>query len=83
VISGTPIEHDVAKYKVVLLIDVGESDTYVLTVSLVPAASPKDVLMKREFNGTLVGSTVGPLEFNVEQNGVKVFGAIALSVARN
>ena len=62
-----------------LSIDVGESGTYVLTVSLAPRASPDDVTVKRSFDGRFVGANVGPLEFEVEQSGVKVSGAIAVS----
>lgn len=82
VTSGTPIEFDLTKYKLSLLIDVGQSDTYVLTVSLAPLASPKDVFARGTFNGRLVAADVGPLEFNLEQNGVKVTGAIAVSATR-
>jgi hypothetical protein len=41
--------------------------------------SPNEVMVKRSFNGRLVGVDVGPLEFEVEQGGVKVSGAIAVS----
>ena len=82
VTSGTPIEFDLTKYRLSLLIDVGQSDTYVLTVSLAPVASPKDVFARGTFNGRLVAANVGPLEFNLEQHGVKVTGAIALSAIR-
>ena len=79
VTPGTPIKYDLGKYTLLLLIDVGESEKYVLTVSLVPMTSPNEVMVKRSFNGRLVGVDVGPLEFEVEQGGVKVSGAIAVS----
>lgn len=79
VTSGTPIEYELGKYKLSLLIDVGQSNTYVLTVSLAPLTSPEDILVKGTFNGSLVDSNVGPLEFDLEQSGLRVSGAIALS----
>ena len=79
VTPGKPIEFDLAKYKLSLVIDVGDASTYVLTVSLAPAASPNDVFIKKTFNGRLVAADSGPLEFDVEHDGVKVSGAIALS----
>jgi hypothetical protein len=79
VTPGVPIEFALDKYKLALLIDLTQSSTYVLTVSLAPVSSPKDVLVKGTFNGTLVGANAGPLEFDLDQNGVRVFGAIALS----
>ena len=82
VTPGVPIELSLDKYKVALLIDLSQSSTYVLTVSLAPVASPKDVLVKGAFNGSLVGANAGPLEFDMDQNGVRVSGAIALSFVR-
>jgi hypothetical protein len=79
VTPGVPIEFSLDKYRLALLIDLSQSSTYVLTVSLAPLASPKDVLVKGAFNGSLVGASAGPLEFDMEQNGLKVSGAIALS----
>ena len=35
--------------------------------------------MKGALNGSLVAASSGPLEFDLDQNGVKVSGAIALS----
>jgi len=82
VTPGVPIEFALDKYQLALLIDLSTSSTYVLTVSLAPVARPKDVLVKGTFNGTLVGAKAGPLEFDLDQNGVKVSGAIALSFVR-
>ncbi len=82
VTPGVPIEFALDKYQLALVIDLGGSSTYVLTVSLAPVASPKDVLVKGTFNGGLVGANAGPLEFDMDQNGLKVSGAIALSVVR-
>jgi len=79
VTPGMPIELSLDKYRLALLIDLSQSTTYVLTVSVAPAASPKDVLIKGTFNGTLVGANAGPLEFDMDQNGLEVSGAIALS----
>lgn len=79
VTPGTPIEVALDEYKLALVIDLGQSSTYVLTVSLARAASPKDVLVKGTFNGSLVAASAGPLEFNLDQNGLEVSGAIALS----
>jgi len=79
VTPGVPIELSLDKYKVALLIDLSQSGTYVLTVSLAPVASPKDVLVKGTFNGSLVGANAGPLEFDMDKNGLRVSGAIALS----
>ena len=79
VTPGVPIEFSLDKYRLALLIDLSQSTTYVLTVSVAPAASPKDVLIKGTFNGTLVGANAGPLEFDMDQNGLEVSGAIALS----
>jgi len=79
VTPGAPIEVALDKYKLALVIDLSRSTTYVLTVSLARAASPKDVLVKGTFNGSLVGASGGPLEFNLAQNGLEVSGAIALS----
>jgi hypothetical protein len=76
---GVPIEFALAKYQLALLIDLNEPNTYVLTVSVAPAASPKDVVAKGTFKGSLVGANAGPLEFDLDQNGLKVSGAIALS----
>jgi hypothetical protein len=76
---GVPIEVSLDKYKLVLLFDLGQSSTYVLTVSLAPVASPKDVLVKGTFNGSLIGANAGPLEFDMDKNGLEVSGAIALS----
>jgi hypothetical protein len=77
--SGVPIKYDLGKYSLLLLIDVGESEAYVLTVSLAPLTSPNEVMLKRSFNGKFVGANQGPLEFETEHNGVKLFGAIAVS----
>ena len=79
VTPGVPIEVALDKYRLALMIDLEQSSTYVLTVSLTPAASPRDVLVKGTFNGSLVGANAGPLEFDLNQNGLKVSGAIALS----
>jgi len=79
VTPGVPIELSLDKYKLALLIDLSQSSAYVLTVSLAPVASPKDLLVKGTFNGSLVGANAGPLEFDMDQNGLKVSGAIALS----
>jgi hypothetical protein len=79
VTPGVPIEVALDKYRLVLLIDLEQSSTYVLTVSLAPVASAKDVLVKGTFNGSLVGANAGPLEFDIDQNGLRVSGAIALS----
>ena len=79
VTPGVPIEVALDKYKLALVIDLKDSSTYVLTVSLAPAASPKDVLVKGTFNGSLVAASSGPLEFDLDQNGLEVSGAIALS----
>jgi hypothetical protein len=79
VTPGVPIEVALDKYKLALSIDVGQSSTYVLAVSVAPAASPNDVLVKGTFNGSLVAASSGPLEFDLDQNGLKVSGAIALS----
>jgi hypothetical protein len=78
---GVPIEVPVDKYKVVLLFELNQASTYVLTASLVPVASPRDVLVKGTFNGSLVGANAGPLEFHMDRNGVEVSGAVALSFA--
>jgi hypothetical protein len=80
VTPGMPIELALDKYRLALLIDLSQSSTYVLTVSLAPVASPKDVLVKGTFNGSLVGANAGPLEFDIDQNGLRLSGAIALSV---
>ena len=61
------------------MIDLEQSSTYVLTVSLVAAASPKEVLVKGTFDGNVVGPNAGPLEFDLDQNGLRLSGAIALS----
>jgi len=37
-------------------------------------------LPARPFNGSLVAASSGPLEFDLDQNGLEVSGAIALSV---
>jgi hypothetical protein len=79
VVPGTPIEYDLAKYRLSMSIDIGPSNTYVLTVWLAPVEAPKDVLVKRSFDGSFVNASVGPLEFEVEQNGVRVSGAMAIS----
>jgi hypothetical protein len=76
---GVPLEVSLDKYKVVLLFDLGQSSTYVLTVSLAPVASPKDVLVKGTFNGSRAGANAGPLEFDMDKNGLQVSGAVALS----
>lgn len=82
VTPGASIEVALDKYKVALVIDLGQSSTYVLTVSLALAASPKDVLAKGTFNGSLVAANAGPLEFDLDQNGLEVSGAIALSLVK-
>jgi len=79
VTPGVPIEIALDKYELALLIDLQDSSAYVLTVSLAPAARPKDVLVRGTFNGSLVAASSGPLEFDLDQNGLKVSGAIALS----
>jgi hypothetical protein len=79
VTPGVPIEVALGKYKVALVIDLEQSSKYAFTVSLAPAASPKDVLVKGTFNGSLVAASSGPLEFDLDQNGLKMSGAIALS----
>jgi hypothetical protein len=38
------------------------------------------ILAKGTLNGSLVGANAGPLEFDVDQNGLKAWGAIALSM---
>jgi hypothetical protein len=78
VTPGAPIEVALDKYKVALVIDLGQSSTYSLTISLAPAASPKDVLAKGTFNGGLAANA-GPLEFDLHPDELEVSGAIALS----
>ena len=36
--------------------------------------------LRAPFNGSLVAASSGPLEFDLDQNGLEVSGAIALSV---
>jgi hypothetical protein len=79
VTPGVPIKVSLDKYEVVLLFDLSQSSTYVLTASLVPVASPKDVFIKGTFNGSVVGANAGPLEFHMDRNGVEVSGVVALS----
>ena len=79
VTPGVPIELSLDKYRLALLIDLSQSSTYILTVSVAPVSSPKDVRVKGTFNGSLVGAHAGPLEFDIDQNGLEVSGAIALS----
>ena len=76
---GKPIEHDLGTYRLSLLIEAAESDGYVLTVSLVPAGPIGTAIVKESFKGRLAGPTAGPLEFNMERNGVQVSGAMTIS----
>lgn len=79
---GVPIEYKVKKYELLLVFDAKDANAYVLTISLASLASPEQVIVKGSFKGRLSDPNVGPLDFNMEQNGVKVSGAVALSTLK-
>lgn len=79
---GVPIECRVKKYELSLVFDAKDANAYVLTVSLAYLASPEQAIVRGSFNGRLSDPKVGPLDFNMEQNGVKVSGAVALSTLK-
>lgn len=54
-------------------------DAYVLKVSLLAKGDPDVAVVTTAFNGRLSSRENGPMEFEVEQNGVKVSGAIAVT----
>jgi hypothetical protein len=78
VIVGAPIKYELEKYTLVVAIEVPESGTYVLTVSLNSTTSPKKQILKAVFEGRIGGSEQGPLQFTTSQNAVTVSGAISV-----
>ena len=80
-----PIEFEFANYTISLTftIDPTLSDEYSLTVSLASSTSSASSLripiITQSFRSKLVGRDNGPLEFRIEENGINVFGAVALS----
>lgn len=76
---GAPIEHYLGKYRLALVIDVVGDNAYILEVSLFPKRSVGDTVLEGVFNGLLAGPNAGPLEFEVEEKGARVSGAIMVS----
>lgn len=85
VVSGVPlILNDGEKsFSLVFVFEPPPSVKYSLTVSLL--ANPKSVdgfsttLVSDTFQSSLVGGNKGPLEFKMEQNGIKVGGIVGIS----
>jgi hypothetical protein len=75
--SGVPSEYELRGYSFSLMIDVSEADEYRLTVAVIPSDSDEAVIGR--FNGRLVSTESGALEFEVEQFGIRVWGVIAVS----
>jgi len=79
---GIPVVAEMGAYKVTLLIEVAADNKFILTVELAgPAAQagPATGLLKQSFNGQLADTTHGPLEFKMDREGLKVYGAITLA----
>lgn len=68
------------------IIESPPSNKYSLTVSL--SSNPKTVggfstkVLTKTFQSSLVDRENGPLEFETEQNGIKIGGAVAISLKR-
>ena len=80
--SGTPVLSELAANKLSLTVDIGPADEYTLTVALTPVAAGSSAdtpLISQSFNGRLAGPSNGPLEFQMQQNDLKIYGAITLS----
>ena len=88
VISGAPLIFEIGNRSLSLVFSVEPppSNMYLLTVSLSPKASSRNAssipLLIQTFHAPLVGEKNGPLKFKMEQNGIKIYGAIALSLIR-
>lgn len=85
VASGVPLTFEIGEQSLSLVFSVEppSSDMYSLTISLSPKAKPINALstlpLIQTFHAPLVGGKNGPLAFKIEQNGVKVYGEVALS----
>ena len=80
--SGMPSVDELDKYTVMLTIEAGPTSDYVLTVAVkssATAANTNTTEFSQSFNGRLSGPSNGPMEFQMQQHGLKVYGAIALS----
>ena len=88
IISGVPLtfETDNRSLSLVFSVESPPSNMYLLTVSLSPKASSRNASsippLIQTFHAPLVGEKNGPLKFKMEQNGIKVYGAVALSLIR-
>ena len=83
--SGTPVLSELAAKKLSLTIDVGPADEYTLTVALTPVAavtSADATLISQSFKGKLAGPENGPLEVQMQQHDLKIYGAIMLSAIK-
>ena len=80
--SGTPIVNEMGENNLSLTIEVDQASEYTLTVALTPmvaAASSDAPLVSQSFTGQLARQTKGPLEFSMNKDGLKIYGAIGLS----
>ena len=79
---GMPRVDELDKYTVTLTIETGPTSDYVLAVAVKSSGTTTNtdaMEFSQSFNGRLSGSSNGPMEFQMQQHGLKVYGAIALS----
>jgi hypothetical protein len=88
VVSGVPviIEQRGQIISLMFIIEPPPSNKYSLTVSLMTNPKSTDgistTLIKNTYQSTLVGGQNGPLEFEMEKNGIKISGVIGLAPYR-
>ena len=79
VVPGQPIAYAMGRYRISLTIELGKVDDYVLKVAVASLGQPTEILATGSFKGSLVREKQGPLEFRLEEKGIRVSGALALS----
>ncbi len=88
VVSGVPIilKGGDKTISLVFIVEPPPSDKYSLTVSLLTNPKSADgfstAVLTSTFHSRLVGGEQGPLEFESEQNGIKMSGVIGISLKR-
>ena len=79
VVPGRPIAYAMGRYRISLIIEIGATEDYELKVIVAPLGRPAEILASGNFKGNLVRAGKGPLEFSLEEKGVRVTGALALT----
>lgn len=82
VMSGVPVVYDIGKYTLTITIITPATNDYVLKLALTSSRLrlPVSTLDAETFTGHFSGPDTGPLEIKMQHGGLKVTGAIALSL---